>query len=233
MYLPFIIWISLHLPFHPKLQDEMNLYSDSIQNVLILGDSHLVGDFGEYLHRGMHLKGKFNIVSIGIGGAGSYHFTVTMRGFCCGYKIRESCWFDSIPEKSRIPVTEEGYGASNQIVGKFFKGKLSAYIAHYDPEIIIIALGSNYTNAHEELMSIIQKDDTDRKIIWVGPMRRSNIEMRLLAINQLIKKYPEINFVHSEDIIGHDTITSAHYAGKPAKRWADEVINRMEKFINN
>jgi hypothetical protein len=64
-------------------------------------------------------------------------------------------------------------------------------------------------------------------------MRRSNIEMRLYAINQLIKKYPEINFVPSEDIIGHDTITSAHYAGKPAKRWADEVIKRMEKFFTN
>lgn len=233
MYLPFIIWVSMHLPFSEKLQqmDESEFHSED-KNVLILGDSHTVGDFGEYLHREVHEAGKYNVTSIGIGGAGSYHFTVRMRGFCCGYKIRETCWYDSIPEKSKIPVLEEGFGASNAIVGKFFKGKLSNVIEHYDPEIVIIALGSNYTNAHEDLLNIIQKDSADRKIIWVGPMRRANIEMRLSAINQVVKKYPEIKFVRSEDIVGHDTITSAHYAGKSAKRWAEKVMDRMNIYLN-
>jgi hypothetical protein len=134
--------------------------------------------------------------------------------------------------KSKIPVLEEGFGASNAIVGKFFKGKLSNVISHYDPEIVIIALGSNYTNAHEDLLNIILQDSVDRKIIWVGPMRRANIEMRLSAINQVVKKYPEIKFVRSEDIVGHDTITSAHYAGNSAKKWAEKVMDRMNIYLN-
>lgn len=232
MYLPLLIWISIHLPFSEKLQGlEEEEYVNNTQNVLILGDSHMVGDFGEYLHREVHELGKYNVTSIGIGGAGSYHFTVRMRGFCCGYKIRETCWFDSIPERSKIPVIEEGFGASNGIVGKFFKGNLSNVISHYDPEIVIIALGSNYTNAHEELIDIIRKDRSDREVIWVGPMLRSNIQMRLYAIKQVIKKYPDIKFVGSEDIVGHDTITSAHYAGTSAKKWAQKVMLRMDEYL--
>jgi hypothetical protein len=233
MYLPFIMWISIHLPFSEKLKGmEEEVFETSTQNVLILGDSHMVGDFGEYLHREIHELGKYNVVSIGIGGAGSYHFTVKMRGFCCGYKIRETCWYDSIPEKSKMPVVEEGYGSSNAIVGKFFKGNLSNYISHYDPEIVIIALGSNYTNAHEDLLKIIRKDKIDREVIWVGPMLRSNIQMRITAINQVIKKYPDIHFVRSDDIIGHDTITTVHYSGKSAQRWAEKVVLKMDKHLD-
>lgn len=223
----------MHLPFSEKLMmmDE-EVFESGTKNVLILGDSHMVGDFGEYLHRGMHQLGKYNVVSIGIGGAGSYHFTVTMRGFCCGYKIRETCWFDSIPEKSKIPILEEGFGSSNAIVGKFFKGKLANVVSHYDPELVIIALGSNYTNAHEDLVKIIRKDNDQREVIWVGPMLRSNIQMRLTAIQQITKKYPDIRFVRSEDIIGHDTITTVHYAGKSAKYWANKVIDRMSEYLD-
>ena len=232
MHLPLLIWVSMNLPLSEKLKgiEEME-YVNNTQNILILGDSHMVGDFGEYFHREVHQLGKYNVTSIGIGGAGSYHFTVRMREFCCGYKIRETCWFDSIPEKTKIPITEEGFGATNGMVSKFFKGNLSSLISHYNPEIEIIALGSNYTNAHEDLIKIIRKDQFDREVIWVGPMLRSNIQMRLNAIQQVIKKYPDIQFIPSQDIVGHDTITSAHYAGVSAKKWAQKVMVRMKDYL--
>ncbi len=226
-----LIWLSLQIPMREELKiiDQDN---PSSHNILVLGDSHMVGDFGEYFHRELHNLKKYNVVSIGIGGAGSYHFTVNMRAFCCGAIIRETCWFDSISPKQTIPVTERHYGGTNAIVGKFFKGKLSNYIKHYEPDFIIVALGSNYTNAHEELVEILQEGNPLREIIWVGPMRRSNIEARLYAIDKVIKKHPHIRFIPSEDIIGHDTISSIHYAGKSARYWAQTVVKRMDFFLN-
>lgn len=231
MYFPLIIWLSMYLPFADELKLMETDIDDSIKTVLILGDSHLVGDFGDALHREMHRLKKYNVVSVGIGGAGSYHFTGTMRTFCCGSIIRETCIFDSISDQVKIPVTEKSDGPSNSLVGKFFKGKLSNFISHYEPEIVIVALGSNYTNAHEELMKILRNGNINREVIWVGPMRRSNMEIRLNAIRQVMIKYPDIRFISSEDIVGHDTITSAHYSGKAAKYWAEKVVKKMAFFI--
>lgn len=231
MYYSLLIWFSLQIPCREELKiiDQDNPAS---QNILVLGDSHLVGDFGEYFHHELHKLKKYNVTSIGIGGAGTYHFTTTMRAFCCGAKIRESCWFDSIPDNVLIPVTEKIDGGTNGVVGKFFKGKLSNYIQHYEPDFVIVALGSNYTNAHEELVEILQEGNPLREIIWVGPMRRANIEARLYAINLVLKKHPNIRFVPSEDIVGHDTISSIHYAGKTARYWAKTVVKRMDFYLN-
>ncbi|MFZ5552798.1 MAG: hypothetical protein ACOZCO_06765 [Bacteroidota bacterium] len=229
-YFPLLLWISLN-PHMAIKAGEVENDSTVIKNVLILGDSHTVGDFGEYLHREIHNKKKYNVTSVGIGGAGSVHFTMTMRCFCCGYKIRETCWFDSIPEKQKLPVTERNDGSTNEIVGKSYKGKLSSMVFHLQPDIVIVALGSNNTNAHEELVKMIWKDNPNRDIIWIGPMRRANIEERLYPIDMLLKKYPDIKFVSSEDIIGHDTVTTAHYYGKSAQKWAKKVMGRMEGLL--
>ena len=231
LYFPLLVWISLNPHLAMRAGDVSSSGNVPVKNIVVLGDSHVVGDFGEYLHRELHNLKNYNVTSVGIGGAGSVHFTMTMKNFCCGYKVRESCWFDSIPETEKIRVMEKSDGSTNVVVGKPFKGKLGNLLKHYEPDIVVVALGSNNTNAHEELVQMIWKDNPARKIIWVGPIRRANIEERLYPIDMVLRKHPDIDFVSCEDIIGHDTVTSAHYFGKPARNWAKKVVGRMQPFL--
>src|SRR5689334_16213018 len=98
----------------------------SIKNVLILGDSHFVGHFGEYVHKNLHETNKYDILSVAISGAGSKHFTLTLKNFCCGYKIRYSC--AGLPpeetKKSEVIILEKSSAGTNGIIGKSWKGKL-------------------------------------------------------------------------------------------------------------
>lgn len=165
---------------------------EPIRQMLILGDSHLNGDFGEYLHKKLHLSQRFDITSIAIGGAGSRHFTMTMKNHCCGYKIRETCYGEEIPSKQRIRTLEKQSTGTNEIVGKKYNGQLKNALYYLKPQVVVIALGNNYVNDHQNLINIIRSQCANAYIIWVGPMLRSNLEPRMNAINQVVKKKQSI-----------------------------------------
>lgn len=200
--------------------------------MLILGDSHLNGDFGEFLHRKLHDANKYDIYSIAIGGAGSRHFTMTMRNHCCGYKIRESCYGEVIPAKSKIRTIEKNSTGTNEVVDKSHKGQLSNVLAYLCPDIVVIALGNNYVNDHQTLVNMIKAQSPHAVIIWVGPMLRSNFEQRISAINQVVKKN-NLHLVRSDDIIGSDTLTMGHFYGKSAQNWAYKIADRMSKVLKD
>lgn len=199
--------------------------------MLILGDSHLVGDFGEYLHRQMYRLDKFDITSIAIGGAGTVHFTMTMKNFCCGYKIRVSNKGEIVSDKSKFRLLEKQGVYTNEIVYKEYEGKLSKYLEINSPNIIILALGSNYVNAHYDLVDIIKKSSPDTKIIWVGPFLRENFQARIDPIVKVTGKY-KIPLVRSDDIVGNDTLRTAHFYGRTASNWASKVSERLKPYLN-
>ncbi|HEY8365592.1 MAG TPA: hypothetical protein VIL57_00455 [Bacteroidia bacterium] len=201
------------------------------KSILILGDSHLVGDFGEYLHRYLYKMDKYDITSIAIGGAGSVHFTMTMKNFCCGYKIRVSKKGEVVGEKERFRTLEIQRVLTNEVVYKEYDGKLSKLVAAEKPDIVLIALGSNYVNAHQDLINIIQSNSADSKIIWIGPFLRENFQARIDAILKITNKY-KIPLVRSDDIIGNDTLTTTHFYGKTASNWALKVTERLKPHLN-
>lgn len=208
-------------------EDSLNSYAQ----ILMLGDSHLMGPFGEHLQRFIHESGFFDILSISIAGAGSATFVYPLRNNCCGFAIRESLHDEKIPSNRNIRYLEYNSGISGEIVGKKYNGRLSNVLLQIEPDIIIIALGSNYSNDHQGLINILKKHSQTAQIVWIGPMRRKQISMRIKAIQSAVEKNG-IFFVRSDDVIGSDTLSMGHYYGPEAKRWAKTIYERVKPLLD-
>lgn len=215
---------------HPMAYGQFD--SAEIKQILILGDSHLNGEFGELLQKKIHGIGMYDILSIAIGGAGSLHFTIPLKNFCCGYKIRESCHFEYFGPYSTCRVIESQNILTNQLIGKGYQGKLSNFLIAYKPAYIIICLGSNNINAHQELVNMIRKYLPDTKIIWVGPFRRKMLNERLIPILKIIEKNQNMYFIPSHDVVGNDTLSSTHFSGKTAIKWASKITERLDTLLH-
>ncbi len=211
--------------------------SFAIKNVLILGDSHFVGHFGEYVHTNLHETNKYDVFSIAISGAGSKHFTMTLKNFCCGYKIRFSCAGvekeeqEDHKKKSDIIILEKSSSGTNGIIGKTWMGKLPEMMSYWMPDLVVFSLGSNNVNAHQALVDIIRSYHATIPIIWIGPFKRKGNTERYKMIEKTVKENSNIHLVRSDDILGHDTITMAHYYGKTAQKWANKVTDRMKPLL--
>lgn len=206
---------------------------NGIKNVLVLGDSHLKGYFGEYFHKKLHETGKYDILSIAIGGAGTKNFVLPLQNTCCGYKVRLTCAGDPLPEKGMMPALEKAELSTSGLILKRYGSKLSTVLQMWKPDVLIIALGSNYINAHQDLLSLIQQYDADMPIVWVGPFKRKNVSYRYTAIQKAIDGNGQCFLVRSDDIVGHDTLSSAHFVGKTAQKWAYTVIERFEPYLDS
>ncbi|MCS6979743.1 MAG: SGNH/GDSL hydrolase family protein [Flavobacteriales bacterium] len=201
------------------------------QTALILGDSHTVGDFGEYLHRQIHALGRYDVLSLGLGGAGSYHYTVPLKNFCCGFRLRESCRGESLPKNQKVRVLEEGFGASQEYVLPGFGSRLERWVEAYRPELIIVALGSNFTNAHSQLLKLLRSANPQARIVWVAPFRRTDYEKRLALIEAAARRDGGTIVIRSDDILGHDTLKTAHFSGTLARRWAAAIAERLKEQL--
>jgi hypothetical protein len=207
--------------------------TDSINQtprLLMLGDSHLMGPFGEHLQRAIHNTGFFDILSISLAGAGSKTFTYKMTNSCCGYAIRESIHDEVIPKNKKIRYLEYNAVQSDDVVSKKHDGRLSKILADFKPDIVLIALGNNFVNDHQGLIDIIRSYSVDTEIVWVGPMRRTKLGMRVKAIQNAVDKN-DIYFVRSDDVVGHDTITTTHFYGNEARVWANTIFSRIEPLL--
>ena len=205
----------------------------AIKNVLILGDSHFVGHFGEYVHENLHEINKYDVLSVAISGAGSKHFTLTLKNFCCGYKIRYSCAGEGQEDDKNagVVVLEKSSSGTNAVIGKTWKGKLPLLLTYWMPDLVIFSLGSNNVNSHQDLVDIVRSYQSAIPIIWIGPFKRKGNTERYKLIEKTMKDNENIHLVRSDDILGHDTITMAHYYGKTAQKWANKVTERMKPIL--
>ncbi len=210
------------------LDQEFTIY---VKRILILGDSHLVGNFGEMLHKGLHESGKFDILSIAIGGAGSRNFTMTMRNNCCGYIIRQSFYNELLKPEQKVRRMESNSNSSGEIVGKLYKGKLENVLLQFEPHIVVIALGHNNINDHQNLVNTIISQNKHTQIIWIAPLRNRNTRRQLNEIRKVTVDN-NIYLVRSDDILGNDTAQSIHFSGKTAQHWAQTVIERMQPMLS-
>lgn len=213
-----------------QLRKKITITKSSSPSVLILGDSHLMGQFGENLHKNIHSLNIFDIMSISIGGAGSATYIYPLKNSCCGYSIRESLKDEDILD--RVRRVEQCNYKSDEIVGKEYDGRLSNFVKEIMPEVVVIALGNNFNNSHQNLIDIIHGENPNSEIIWIGPMKRENLDKRIRAINKVVKDN-SLFFVRSDDVIGSDTLTTAHFFGSEAKRWADTVFGRMRPVLES
>ncbi|MBC7862425.1 MAG: hypothetical protein IAF38_05575 [Bacteroidia bacterium] len=202
-----------------------------IKSVLILGDSYLKGHFGEFLQRKMHESGKYDVLSIAIGGAGSKTFTPVMKNLCCGFRVRQSCAGDSIKVKAKIPVLESAEKPTGNSVMKWHNGKLIDVLDTRKPDVIILVLGSNYLNAHEDLMNIIRAYSSSVPVIWIGPFDKATSAGRYELINKAIKDKKNYLLVKSDEIVEANGMKASHFFGKTAKKLSEAVYEKFEPFL--
>lgn len=203
---------------------------NSTPRILMLGDSHLMGQFGEFLQLDIHETGLFDILSISIGGAGSASYTYQMRNNCCGYVIRESIHDEKILSGKKIRKLEYKNHKTNEIIGKKYAGHIANVLAEITPDIVMVALGSNLTNNHQGLIDIIKANSPNAQIVWIGPMKCKKIGIRVKTIQQAVLKN-NIYFVRSDDLVGSDNATMEHLSGVEAKKWAYNIYIRMKPLI--
>jgi len=209
----------------------------NIKTILILGDSYLKGNFGEFLQKKMHEAGKYDILSVAIGGAGSKTFLPPMKNLCCGYRVRQTCAGDTLVKTKKatgvkVPVLESAEIPTKGIVMKLYSGNILWVMKDWKPDAVILVLGENYLNAHEELLKIIKSYNADIPIVWVGPFDKSNSVGRYKLIEKAINNMPGCFLVKSDSIVSKLGIVPTHFKGTPAKKIAEAVFKQFEPFLD-
>ncbi len=208
------------------------------KSILILGDSFLKGHFGEYLHKKMHEQGKYTILSIAIGGAGSKTFLPPMQNKCCGYRIRKTNAGDSLllNKKSKtikVPVLESGEKPTAGFVMKMYQGKLTLLLEDFKPDAVMLVLGENYLNAHDELLKMIDSYHKNIPLVWIGPFDKNNSGKRYLLIEEALKNRQNSLLVRSFELVGKLKITATHFYGIQAKKIVEGIYEQFSPFLEN
>jgi len=215
------------------LAAELRAYTEP-RSILVLGDSHMKGYFGEFFHKKLHSEGRFFILNIAIGGAGTKTFTHDqLRSTCCGYRVRYTCPESKLKDKDWIPVLESSEDASDRPICNIYGSTLSMLLGKFKPDLVVIALGSNYYNAHFELLRIVDEYHPNLPFVWIGPYNRMNVDIRYSAIERVMENNPHGLLVRSDDILGSDTLTQKHFVGKTARYWANTVVERMMPYVDS
>lgn len=187
--------------------------------LMILGDSHMVGYWGEYFHRKLHETGRFNILNLAIGGAGSRHFIQKkLTNHCCGYKIRRTWVGDVFEAEDHVRRIEMSAVGDKSGVGAEWNYRLDSMVAYWQPEIVLIALGSNRIDAHEDLIELIRGACPKARIVWLSPFNRMGFEVRLNSIERCIKGKSYCTLVRMDDLAGHDTLLTFHLGSYSARK---------------
>ena len=195
-------------------------------SVLFMGDSHSVGHFGMKLDK--LLRTEFNQVST-IASCGSVaKWFFNGRATKCGY------FFKDENEKS-----QHGKSKKTPIIKNIIP-KLS-------PDVIIIALGANYTYASDNFMKTDIKNLLDytekftKKCLWVGPPHTRKMPERLprlySIINEVVGDRCKVFSSHEVTKYPSQGSDGIHYWGKEGKAqaygWAEKVFKEVKsQFLN-
>lgn len=203
------------------------LQSNAAHRLLLIGDSHTAGDFGYNLHLNLQNSSEVSSVySIGISGAGSYHYTLELKNRCCGYRVMSSNSSEPIPK-----VIEEQPRKSPGVILKADQGLLSKVINRIQPDYVLIGLGHNMINAHAKLIELIRSQVNSSSLIWIGPPGNLNINEQKNLITSSLENISNAHFVTSDDLIGRPNEITPHFYGEEALTWAEGVFQKIEPLL--
>ena len=202
-------------------------------HILMLGDSHMVGYFGEHLQRYLHQKGRFHILSVAIGGAGSYTFTKpVLTNTCCGYRIRRTWADDSIGYNSPVRMVAGTLKADQKPLGSTWNKNLDSLLNYWQPDLVVIELGNNRIDNHLGLIQKIRKYRPHSAIFWVSPFLRSGLLSRVSGIQKVLYQVPNALMVPAWDLAGHDTLGSFHMPSAKARKASERLAARICDSLN-
>jgi len=189
-------------------------------SVFFMGDSHSVGHFGMKLDR--LLRTKFDQVSTAASCGSVAKWFFNGKKTRCGYYIKD--------ETGKL---SNGNSRPTPLVTKI--------IPKLKPEVIIIALGANYTYASDEYMRTDIKNLLDytekysKKCLWVGPPHTRKMPERLPRLYSIIDEVVgnRCKIFRSHEVTKYPARGSdgIHYWGKEGKAqaygWAEKVFNEV------
>ena len=215
---------------------------------LIIGDSHVVGPFGENLHRVFREKTKENTRTIGLAGASPSNFvgkTVKQRTLSYGFADRTN-------ENERL--IKGGTAATLPELGPLLEKT--------QPNRVVIELGDNFADyknpsansdaAAAKQVQLILKELENQNIkapcYWVTPTWTDKsgsrpylkTNERLLKVISIIKKTasPRCTVIDSAEGIGlkkSDLQTGGdglHFNGTSGKKWAEAAAAKIFEIEN-
>src|SRR5688572_15731969 len=106
--------------------------------MLVIGDSHMVGHFGDRFHIKLHELKKYEILSVAIGGSGSANFLYPLYDFCCGYMVRQAKPGDSLDKKGKFPWLAGSYSISNDAILTNYNSRLDSVLRKFKPNMVVI-----------------------------------------------------------------------------------------------
>lgn len=194
----------------------------------MLGDSHMVGYFGEHLQRYLHQLGNFHILSVAIGGAGSHTFAVSeLKNTCCGFRIRRTWADDSIGHSSPIRIVAGSLLADFKPIGRTWSRNLDSLMVYWQPDIVIVELGNNRIDNHAGLVQKIRKHKPYIPIYWLSPFLRPGLQSRMAGIQKALKADGNAQMIPAWDLAGHDTLSTFHMSSLRARRASERLAQRI------
>ncbi len=194
----------------------------------MLGDSHMVGYFGEHLQRHLHQLGSFHILSVAIGGAGSQTFTVAeLKNACCGFRIRRTWADDSIGHSSPVRTVAGTLRADFKPIGRTWSRNLDSLMAYWQPDLVVVELGNNRIDNHAGLLQKIRKYKPYIPIYWISPFLRPGLQSRILGIQKVLKTDINARMIPAWDLAGHDTLSTFHMSSIRARRASERLARRI------
>lgn len=212
---------------------------------LIIGDSHVVGPFGENLHKYFYEEAQENVRTVGLAGGTATSFTSpseNQRTLGYGFADRKNDKAKKVSGGTKATAPEFG-----------------RLLAEERPQRVVVELGDNFAdykspNAHSNAAVVAQvkriKDQLKRSefhgtCYWVTPTWTDKsgsrpymkTNERLVEVIALIKKEaePQCTVIDSAEGIGlskGDIATTAdglHFDEKNGKKWARAVAQQIEK----
>ncbi len=196
------------------------------EEVVVIGDSHSCGDFGQRLVRNLSEKGKHKVTMYCAPGMSVQHF---QNGFKPPRELNKCRTYSS--ENPKL-VQCQGTGDLPSL----------AQILNRQPKVdrVIVALGTNNLGLNG-LKSFApfakQIRDSGAKCDWIGPPvlgktgamcqgKGPNLEKLIAVIQKEVGSLCQ--FVDSRDSTTAETTPDCvHRFGEPARRWADGVFQSL------
>ena len=182
------------------------------------------GEYGRNLHQMLAEKTEREVISIGIGGAGSSDYLSTeIENNCCGYIIRENA------PSGAIMTIEDSNTLDHAIVGKAFHGNLLEMLETIRPSSILIALGTNQKNAHAKLIDEIRSVLPDAVIAWAGPpLLSTSLRIYHNLESSLDGKSVQLIRCDLFEGLGDPEETMLHYSGREAALLAEDTFAQLK-----
>jgi hypothetical protein len=198
-----------------------------VPTILVLGDSHTYGAFGHRLHEHLAATGRHAVVSEAAGGATTETYLEERPEATSGYRLRESA-----------PGEHEPHERLHRVHGAI--DPLAELLARHDPEIVVVALGTNRPRAPvgescDAFMQRLVRDRPTRRVFWIGPpaigpdRRGTANEAVVTSLRATLEKHADATFIDSTTFNASHPLPpdNPHFGPEEARRWADVAFAQI------